>query len=75
VLFKLKPNTSPEKIAELKKAAGAMVGQIPGLQKMDVGPPHASTASRARGYDMGLVAVLDKSETIAVYAKHDAHLA
>jgi hypothetical protein len=52
-----------------------MVGQIPGLLKMDVGPPHASTASRAQGYDMGLVAVLDKAETIAVYAKHDAHLA
>ncbi len=33
VLFKLKPNTTKEQIAELKDTVKAMVGQIPGLQK------------------------------------------
>jgi hypothetical protein len=44
-----------------------------GLQKVDVGPPHPSTAQRAQGYDMGLVAILDKPEDLAVYAAHPVH--
>lgn len=33
-----------------------------------------STAHRSQGYDMGLVAILDKAETIKVYAEHPEHL-
>ena len=46
-----------------------------GLSKMSVNPPLAETAMRAKGYDMGLVAVLDKPETVSVYAQHPAHQA
>ena len=51
-----------------------MVGKVPGLQRLDVNSPHPSTANRSMGYDMGLVAVLDKPETIKVYAEHPEHL-
>ena len=54
-------------------AAKAMVGQIPGLQRIDGNPPDPISANRAKGYDMGIVAVLDKPETISVYAQHPAH--
>lgn len=32
------------------------------------------TAHRAKGFDMGLLAILEKKEDIAVYADHPAHL-
>jgi len=45
-----------------------------GLIKFDCAPPLPSTASRAKGYDLGLVAVLEKPEDVSVYAAHPAHL-
>ena len=45
-----------------------------GLLKFDFGPPLASTAHRALGYDLGLIATLEKPEDVAIYAKHPAHL-
>jgi hypothetical protein len=75
VLFKLKPGVTPEKLQTLIATAQKMVGQIPGLQRIDLNPPHPISAQRAQGFDMGLVAVLDKPETIKVYAEHPAHLA
>ncbi|KAE8446580.1 hypothetical protein EG329_011773 [Mollisiaceae sp. DMI_Dod_QoI] len=73
VLFKLKPNISPSLLSEFKATALAMVGKVPGLQRIDLGPPHPSTAHRSLGFDMGLVAVLDKPETIKIYAEHPEH--
>ncbi len=73
VLFKLKPNISPSLLSEFKATASAMVGKVPGLQRIDLGPPHPSTAHRSLGCDMGLVAVLDKPETIKIYAEHPEH--
>ncbi|CAK1361861.1 hypothetical protein CB0940_02811 [Cercospora beticola] len=75
VLFKLKPGVTQEQIAELEAAGRAMVGQVPGLVKFDFGPPLASTAHRALGYDLGLVSTLEKPEDVAIYAQHPAHLA
>ena len=74
MLFKLKPGVTPEKLEEWKATAKGMVGKIPGLIRLDLNPPHAISASRAQGFDMGLVAILDKPETISVYAQHPAHL-
>ena len=51
-----------------------MVGKIPGLVKLEVNKPLPSTAHRGQGFDMGLVAVLEKADDVAVYAKHPAHL-
>jgi len=44
-----------------------------GLLKFDCAPPLAMTAQRAKGYDLGLVAVLEKPEDVPVYADHPAH--
>ena len=74
MLFKLKPGVSDEKLDELKSHAKAMVGKIPGLQRIDLNVPDPTSAARAKGYNMGLVAILDKPETITVYAQHPAHM-
>lgn len=74
VLFKLKPDTTKDQVSELESTVKGMVGQIPGLIKIDFGPPLESTAARAQGYNAGLIAVLEKPEDVKVYAEHPAHL-
>lgn len=44
-----------------------------GLLKWDCNSPLPITAHRAKGYDMCLVAVLEKPEHVQVYADHPAH--
>ena len=46
---------------------------MPGLTRLDVAPPLPSTASRGKGYDLGLVAMLEKPEDVKVYAEHPEH--
>ncbi|KAL2430567.1 hypothetical protein ABEF95_011148 [Exophiala dermatitidis] len=75
VLFKLKPGVTPAQLSEWTTQAKAMVGQIPGLIKLEANSPLASTAHRSQGYNMGLVAILEKAEDVKVYAEHPAHLA
>ncbi|PGH29972.1 hypothetical protein GX50_07272 [[Emmonsia] crescens] len=73
VLLKLKPGVTPAQIDEFKKACKAMVGQVPGLREIHNNPPVAMTASRAKGYDMGLLAILEKPDDLSVYAEHPSH--
>jgi hypothetical protein len=44
-----------------------------GLVKIDIGPPLESTAARAKGFDFGLVALLEKADDVKVYAEHPVH--
>ena len=44
-----------------------------GLKHVDVGTPLAVTADQAKGYDISLVAILEKPEDVTVYAQHPAH--
>ena len=44
-----------------------------GLVRVDVGPPLESTAHRAKGFDYGLISVLEKPEDVKVYAEHPEH--
>jgi len=44
-----------------------------GLVKIEFGPPLESTAARAKGYNAGLIAVLEKPEDVKVYAEHPVH--
>ena len=74
VLFKLKPEVTTAQVEEWNAAARGMVGKIPGLVKFDVGGPLPSTAHRGQGYNMGLVAILEKPEDVKVYAEHPEHL-
>ncbi|KAL7919627.1 hypothetical protein ACQKWADRAFT_300654 [Trichoderma austrokoningii] len=73
VLFKLKPNVSSSETDQLKQAIKDMEGKVPGLIRVDIEPPHISTAHRSQGYNMGLVAVLDSAETIQTYSEHPEH--
>ncbi|KAI8957734.1 hypothetical protein F5Y11DRAFT_352217 [Daldinia sp. FL1419] len=52
-----------------------MVSQIPGLLRIDVNSPLPDTAYRSKGYNMGVVAVLEKAEDIKGYITHLAHQA
>ncbi|KAI8626092.1 hypothetical protein F5Y19DRAFT_447934 [Xylariaceae sp. FL1651] len=74
VLFKLKPNVSKTTLTEWAAQGAAMVGKIPGLIKFDANTPLPATAHRTQGYEMGVVAILEKPEDIPVYADHPAHL-
>lgn len=57
----------------MQAAGQAMIGVVPGLQSFVLGPPLASTAERAQGFDMGLIAVLETEEQVLSYAGHPAH--
>ncbi|OAP60692.1 hypothetical protein AYL99_05694 [Fonsecaea erecta] len=74
VLFKLKPGVTGAQVAAWGAQAKAMVGQIPGLRKLEINTPLPSTAHRGQGFNCGLVAILDKAEDVKVYAEHPAHL-
>ncbi|KAE9376453.1 hypothetical protein N431DRAFT_180994 [Stipitochalara longipes BDJ] len=73
VLFKLKPNVLPDQIAEWSKLATQMVGKIPGLLEFYANHPLTQTAKRAKGYDMGVVAILETPADILPYGEHPAH--
>lgn len=45
-----------------------------GLASLECGQPLPICLPRAQGFDMGLVAVLEKPEHVASYAVHPAHL-
>lgn len=45
-----------------------------GLTKMSIGPPLAVTAARGKGFDFGLLALLEKPEDVLPYGAHPAHL-
>ncbi|KAJ5793699.1 Dimeric alpha-beta barrel [Penicillium paradoxum] len=74
VLFRLKPGVTPAQIAAWKEASQGMVGKIPGLQSIQNGAPLPISIPRAKGFDMGLVAVLETAEHVTTYAIHPAHL-
>lgn len=74
VLFRLKQGVTPTQLTNWSKVSQAMVGQIPGLRSIKSNQPLPISVPRAKGFDMGLVAVLDKPEDVAIYAKHPAHL-
>ena len=44
-----------------------------GLRSTQFGPPIAMTASRAQGFNQGVVAVLDDEEKLRAYVAHPAH--
>jgi hypothetical protein len=74
VLFRLKQGVTKAQLTHWEETVRAMVGKIPGLQSIQVGSPLPISVPRAKGFDMGLVAVLDSAEDVAVYAVHPAHM-
>ncbi|POY73476.1 hypothetical protein BMF94_3413 [Rhodotorula taiwanensis] len=59
---------------QLRTAAQAMVGQIPGLKRVEVGPALESTKARSQGWETMLYAEIESEEALKVYADHDAHV-
>ncbi|PYH47837.1 Dabb family protein [Aspergillus saccharolyticus JOP 1030-1] len=74
VLFRLKPGVTKAQLNQWTSVANGMVGQVPGLRQLKAGTPLAATAARAKGFDMGLVAILEKPDDLPTYAAHPAHL-
>lgn len=74
VIFKLKEGVSEAQLAEMRTAGEAMLGKVPGLQSFQMGGVLASTAHRAKGFDMGLMTVMDDEQSVLGYATHPAHL-
>ncbi|KEF55280.1 uncharacterized protein A1O9_08934, partial [Exophiala aquamarina CBS 119918] len=74
VLFKVKPDVTSSQLNEWKSLAKGMVGKIPGLVKLEADTPLPSTAHRAMGFSMALVAVIEKADDLKSYAEHPAHL-
>ncbi|KAL5342365.1 hypothetical protein BJX70DRAFT_394955 [Aspergillus crustosus] len=74
VLFRLKQSVTPAQVQNWVSIAESMVGIIPGLVSLKAGQPLPISIPRAKGFDMGIVAVLEKPEDLAGYAVHPAHL-
>ncbi|KAK3901812.1 hypothetical protein C8A05DRAFT_16068 [Staphylotrichum tortipilum] len=72
-LFKLKADADQKKIREWKRLAEEMVGQVPGLMDLQAGPPVEFTAALAKGFDMGVVVLLDYVESLATFFTHPSH--
>lgn len=69
--MRLKPNTPASAMQEMTRLGKEMVGKVPGLERIDFGPPVLTT--RNQGYDFGLVAVLAAKSDLKGYASHAAH--
>ncbi|OJI97260.1 hypothetical protein ASPVEDRAFT_36671 [Aspergillus versicolor CBS 583.65] len=74
VLFRLKQGVTPAQVQTWTTIAEGMVGKIPGLVSLKAGGPLPICVPRAKGFDMGLVAVLEKPGDLEGYATHPAHL-
>lgn len=74
VLFRLKQGVTPAQITTWTNTAQAMVGKIPGLISLKANQPLPICVPRAKGFDMGLVAVLESPQHVEGYAVHPAHL-
>ena len=75
VMWKFRPEVAdadkPRLLADMASHLEGLVGQVPGLVSLKfVAAPLASST-----HDMALVSTLEKSEDIAVYAHHPAHVA
>ncbi|KAF9893006.1 hypothetical protein FE257_012417 [Aspergillus nanangensis] len=73
VLFRLKPNYEKSLLDHWKNQVHGLVGVVPGLKHVDVGAPLPATAEKAKGFNVSLVAVLEKPEDALIYAEHPEH--
>ena len=66
------PGTAITYALEAHKSIETLTLQI-GLTKLEVGPPLESTAHRAKGFNISVMAIMEKPEDIKVYADHPVH--
>ncbi|BGP29176.1 hypothetical protein JCM10296v2_000914 [Rhodotorula toruloides] len=60
-------------VEQLREKAKGMVGVIPGLTKIEVGPPMPLTKARSQGWEAMLYAELESEDALKAYAPHPAH--
>ncbi|KAL4917416.1 hypothetical protein BDW62DRAFT_201848 [Aspergillus aurantiobrunneus] len=72
-LFKLKPDADPKRVSRWQDLARAMVGKVPGLIDLQAGRPLDFTAHMAKGFDMGVVVLVDYTESLATFFTHPSH--
>ncbi|KAI5476045.1 hypothetical protein MNV49_000474 [Pseudohyphozyma bogoriensis] len=51
-----------------------MVGHIPGLVSVRAGMNFPSTSPKSKGYELGVLAILEKKGDLPGYAAHPKHL-
>ncbi|GAA5892232.1 hypothetical protein JCM8208_001487 [Rhodotorula glutinis] len=50
-----------------------MVGQIPGLKRVELGPPMSLTKARSQGWQAMLYSEMESEEALKTYIAHDVH--
>ena len=75
VMWKFKPEIGEERKPDLKKAMKenleGLVGKVPGLLTVEFEEEPLSSST----HDVAMVTTLEKTEDVAVYAVHPAHVA
>jgi hypothetical protein len=70
VLFKWKPETSPEQITEVINNLQALKGKIPGIIDLSCGE---NFCDRSQGFQHGLVVRFDSKISLENYGSHPSH--
>jgi hypothetical protein len=71
VVWKYKPETSPEQIAEHRRKLNALVGVIPEIISFSGG---ADMLRLERSYDTGIVATFADKAALDAYTAHPQHM-
>jgi len=74
VLFRMKPTTSPAKIAEIEQALADLVARMEGLEDFLWGP-YSSNEGLNRGYTHGFIMSFSDAAARDAYLPHPDHRA
>ena len=72
-LFKTKEGATQADVDRFLTAAKGMLDQIPCLLSIETGKATGLAAKFGQGFEWGVVATLDKLESLPVYESHPAH--
>ncbi len=72
-LFKTKNGATQADVDKFLTAANGMLDQIPCLLSIETGKATGLAEKFGQGYEWGVVAVLDKLESLPFYESHPAH--
>lgn len=70
VLFRWKPEATPEQQEKVMEALRGLRGVVPGILELDCGE---NFGNRAKGYQHGLVVLLESRAALEAYQPHPAH--
>ncbi|TNY24168.1 hypothetical protein DMC30DRAFT_387497 [Rhodotorula diobovata] len=74
VMLKFNDQLPPDFIeGTLRPEAHKMVGQIPGLKRVELGKPLELTKARSQGWQAMLYSEMESEDALKTYAAHDVH--